>query len=229
MIRETNVYEQFILDLITNVNFIRTKTAAACMCNYFPRISDTDAYIYIHSCQKLGYILTTEDGWCISKPHYHRMSENDTTISAIDKFRYNSIESINGLHISKSDMNIADCMMIVADMMPLSENYILSPSPWYISFVAKSESDPQGRLFQITTFRKGEEDAMGELLMTGYNFTDKEFRKQVRRIAILDDENKVKSVPSLGFTSLCVLDDEEPNGLRIVEKRKQETSWDDLR
>ena len=229
MIRELNAYEQFVVDVLENVHFVGTHTLVTSLINYFPRLYPKNAYLYIHSCQRLGYIITSADGWCISKCHYHQMRPEDKDLSSIDSFRNNSIESIDGLHVSKTDRNIADCMMVVADMMPLSEDYILSPSPWYVSFVAKSELDPKGRLFQITTFREGEEEAMGELLISGYNFTDEEFRKQVRRIAILDDPKKTKAVPKLGFANLCVIDFDKPNGLEIVEKRTPEERWNDLR
>ena len=110
-------------------------------------------------------------------------------------------------------------------MMPLSSNFMIGASPWYIQFITDPSDEKGTRLYQITTFRNGEEMAMEELLLSLRPLEHEAFRKQIRRIAILDNPEMTWCVPKLGFTSICMLDPDDQYRLRIIEKRSVEEAW----
>lgn len=224
MIRAFNVYEQFIADLIGKVSFMRTDTVVNCLCRYFTRLYRADALMYIRSTQKLGYIIVTGDGWCLTKAKYRGMCDDKTfrNLTLDNSFR---LESIAGLHVTAQDRNYADAMQVVADMMPQSSGFMIGASPWYIQFITEASEEKESRLFQITTFRKGEELAMEELLSSLNPPVHESLRSQIRRIAILDDPEMTWCVPHIGFTAVCTLDPEDEYRLKVVEKRSVEEAW----
>lgn len=224
--RPLNPYEQFIVEIMDRVKFVRTDTIVRCLCNCFKRVWEADALHYLRDVQRMGYVILSEDGWCLTKARY-RLLCNDKDFENIKIDADFRLSTIKGLNIRDYDTNIADCMMVIADMMPLSANFIVGASPWYLEFIAKTNNEEKGRLFQVTTFRKGEEEAMGEVIATLERKKSEELRKQIRRIAILDDESMTWAVPKLGFSNICVLDTNEDSGLRIVEHREQDECWDE--
>ena len=226
MNRPLNPYEHFIVDIMNKVMFLRTETIIRCLCNCYKRVWSADALHYLSNVQKMGYVILSEDGWCMTKARYRILCDdkNYENIKIDADFRLSSVKE---LKIREYDRNIADCMMVVADMMPLSAEFIVGASPWHMEFIAKSESDTLGRLFQVTTFRKGEEEAMNEIIHNIERKKSEEFRRQIRRIAILDDETMNWTVPKLGFSNICVIDENSENGLRIIEHREQDIAWDE--
>jgi len=224
MIRPFNVYEQFITDLIDKVSFMRTQTLVNCICRYYGKVYEADALMHIRNVQKLGYILVTADGWCLTKAKYRSMCDdkNFSNITLNNSYR---LDSIKGLRITASDRNYADAMMVVADMMPLSSDFMIGASPWYIQFITAEKEARASRLFQITTFKAGEEMAMEELLLSLRPVEHDEFKAQLRRIAILENPNMSWCVPRIGFTTICTLDNTASSGLKVVEKRAPEDAW----
>ena len=222
-----NKYEQFYIRILEDVGFIRAITLKLCAVRRFNHLSMARATICLEHIASLGYVILTGDGWSLTKSVYRRICDDKDYMNLI-MTENERLTDISLLTPTKYDLDVADCMMMVAEMEPLSEEFFLGSSPWYVQFIAKNPDEEIGRLYQITTFRRGNEMAMDEIIRSLPTPHSNGFRKQIRRVAIMDDPDMLWTVPKLGFSHICCTDPETNTSLKMLKEIPVEERWKDL-
>jgi len=218
-------YSNYICSILRKIPYIKTDILLLCLRNTFNELDEDKAKEILFELQSEGDCLLSEDGWAITKGIYYQLS-NDTfrdNIKYFNDYRLPPIESM----ISSLDKDDVDVMWIVADMMPMAKDFIVCDIPWNIMFDTYSEENG-GKLVQLIKIPKDIEDMRIELLKCSKNLIPNDsLRESVKRIALIENESHAWKIPRLGFTEICVLDQNKPHGFRIVERRN-EGVWDDI-
>ena len=247
MIYGKDDYEELVRNMLKRVPVLRTQQLNISLKKTFQGMTDAVASAILLSLQRQGYLLLTDDGWAITKGMYLKLTADKFFDETRDRGReMNKLGSvIHTYEIDGSDRikteasidelmgqkmhDIVDCMWAAVDMMPDSEDFILSCPPFTVSFATPSDEDRDGKLFELIKINAGNEDATIRLLYDLPKIEDAEIKKIVNRVAIIENEAHAWKVPYLGFSAICCLDKNEECGFRIIEKRNSEESWKDDR
>ena len=218
-------YSNFVCSILRKIPCIKTDILLLCLKNCFSELDAYEAKNILFELQSNGDCLLSQDGWAITKGTYYQIS-NDTfrdNISYFNDYRLPNIEHL----LSSIDKDDVDVMWIVADMMPLSKDFIVCDIPWNIMFDTYTK-DSSGKLVQIIKIPSDIEDLRIELLKCSKNIIpDESVRDSIKRIALIENKEHSWKIPHLGFTDICILDSENPRGFRVVERRT-EGVWRDI-
>ena len=247
MIYGKDDYEELIRNLLKRVPVLRTKQLRIAMQKAFEGMTESVASAILVALQRQGYLLLTDDGWTITKGQYLKLTGDkffDETrergrelnklgskvhiyeIDGADRIKTEaSIEELMG----KKMKDIVDCMWAVTDMMPDSEEFILSCPPFSLSFATPGDEENPGKIFEIIKINSSSEDATVRLLFDLPKIEEKEMKSYIHRIAIIENPDHAWKVPYLGFSAICCLDENEDCGFRVIEKRPNEEAWKDDR
>ena len=220
-----NEFELFIRNILAKGSIMKKQQLILCLCRYYSEIYPDTAEDIINHAQKKGILLVSTDGYVMTKGAYSTLT-GDTygdDLKLDEDVRIKQPINING---GRTTGNTIDCMWIVANMMPDSNNFIVCPDPWNIQFIVQKNDDP-AKLFQVMRITKDKEIPSSIMLKNMANDIDKKMRLQIRRIVLLDDDSFAWRFPKVGVTHIAVIDEKVPNGFRIVEKRKPEEAWSD--
>lgn len=226
MLSDIEPYLDFEQRILYRTGVLRRASMRISLCRTFEEMSGHYADMMIEALQYHGGVLISEDGWLITKGCYKRIT-GDREFSLL---RSGSKERIPAgvLEIEdERDRAIADCMVIAADMMPLSRDFEISAGHWYIQFIMPPKEKQPSLLFQITKIPKGEEFTMAQLLKNIPCVEKEETASHIRRIAVIEDPRCVSQVPFIGFRYICMLNEKSESGYRILEKRGEEEMWKD--
>lgn len=218
-------YQNIVKEILNKIGICRTRQLVNCLKNRFKELDDEGALDILRALQRNRYLMLSQDGWTLTVGAYMQFANDkffDKTITSPTEFAipYDIGQILN---INK---NIVNSMWIVADMFPDSKDFVLCNSPWDICFSTMPNEKHKGRLFQITTIGKGEENSKAELIKSLPAVSSESFRDVIRRIAIIEDENMAFKVPHLGFFFICKIDEKSPIGYKIIEQRKDNV-WSD--
>lgn len=234
MIRNFLDFKPFVDEIMGKCGVIRTNTLINCLTNYFENVDPDDADSIIRSLQEYSSLLVSEDGWTITKGCYQRI----TADTALRNIQYSQDYRLpdNAINLmDKRDIAIVECMPIVADMMPFSKDFVISGYPWTVQFIVETNSDDEeeqeertpSRLYQVVRVDSGNEIPLALLINTISIFEDKLYKEHIRRIAVISDERQALTIPFLGFSAICVFDETEPHGFRVVQTRTGDDAWAD--
>ena len=225
MTEKYNEFELFIRNILAKVSILKKQQLVLCLCRYYSEIYPETAENIINHAQKKGILLVSTDGYVMTKGAYSTLT-GDTygdDLKLDEDVRIRQPINIDG---GRTTGDTIDCMWIVANMMPDSNNFIICPGPWSIQFIVQKNDDP-AKLFQVMRITKDKEIPSSIMLRNMTNDIDKKMRLQIRRIVLLDDDSFAWRFPKVGVTHIAVIDEKDPNGFKIVEKRKPEEAWQD--
>ena len=224
-----NIYESYIRRVLERVQILRIKTLKDCVNNCFRKDYGDQIESALLSMQRRGRILLSSDGWCLTKGAYKRFT-NITRDYFNDKVDYTSsfrLSDTSFLEYGEYDRDIADCMVVVADMHPDSRDFVIGHMPWLVQFVTPYHEDSPSRLYQITKIKSGEELAYGTLMSQLPVMEDEDVLDAIYRIAVLENPESAYLVPKLGFIHIVQINENEPSGYTIIESRSPEYRWKD--
>lgn len=225
---EFKAYERFIVDVLDRINILYTDQMIYMIMREFgDRATYDDAVKAVFNAQRHGQALLSDNGFIMKKTAYQEVVDDPF----YDKLIKGKPERIDGKLINLKyfahDLQTIDCMWVVADMLPGADKFVIGESPWLIKFIMPADDNHEARVFEITKFKSGEEMADGIFLDSlpklGRN---PETVNLLRRVVVLDDERAVGTVPKgCGVSLITVLDDSQPNNLRILQSFSPEESW----
>ena len=221
MIYSLEKYQKLVASILKKIPYIRTDILLLCLKNTFSELSLDHAKRILFELQSNGDCLLSEDGWTLTKGIYYQLS-SDTFRDNIRYFNYYRLPKANDLIVAL-DTDDVDVMWIVADMMPIDNDFIVCDIPWNIMF------EKNGKLVQLIKIPAENEDLRIELLKCSKNIIPNEsLWPQIKRVALMENKDHAWKIPHLGFSEICVLDASKPHGYRVVERRT-EGLWDDAR
>jgi hypothetical protein len=196
-----------------------------------------DALDIITEAQNHGILLITENGYVMTKGAYFTMTGirfNDSGRVKKERGKYNGkIDYDSDIRIhtpiridgGRTTDDMIDCMWVVASMMPDSIDFVASTGPWQVQFVVPEKENSLSKLYQVVHIKQGREIPTTTLLRNLPAIEGKEMRQQIRRIALIDDENFAWRMPKIGFSHIAKVDEKSPDGFRILEKRSEKDAW----
>lgn len=211
-------YKEFVTK-ITNIQpIMRTEQMKIIISKCFGQpIETVDEVLFAMKASSI--LILSVDGWCMSLGEYRKLTHDYfLTKCSSDDDEYRRASEIES-KLKHVNMDVVDSLWLVADMMPKSENFILTNPPWTISFCTKAEENKSPLLYQITVIRKGEEYVKSEMLKTLPEITNKHIKDSIRRVAIIEDDSFAFMIPKIGFSHIVCLDDKSASKYRIIEKR----------
>lgn len=243
--------EDIIKNILSKLPILYTEQLVIALKNTFENMSSEEAMRILKILQKHGYVLLSQSGWAMTKGVYQTLTsdkfydgiEMNSDIRIPEKltiFGNKKVADEHGLPketwtalgtssieelVPKAYLELLDCFWIVADMMPLSENFFLGKSPWHIIFEKENEETGQVILYEITRIPDKKARIRTEALKNIPHVDNKDLQANIRRIAILDSDKNIDLVPHIGFTHICVLNSESPTHYKVKEKRL-ENAWD---
>ncbi len=226
-----NIYETYIKRILARVKILRIKTLCDCVNNQFAKNYEDQIFTAMLALQRKGVLLLSSDGWCMTKGAYKRFTvqTQDFFNDAIDYTQDYRLSDTSFIKSSGYDMDVADCMVITADMEPDSDNFVAGYAPWFVQFVTKPREGSASRIYQITKVRSGEELTAAILLSHMPWISDEDLLNCIYRIAVIEDPDSAFLIPRLGFVHIVQIDDNEEKGYRLLESRPKETRWSDYR
>ena len=251
MIYGMEEYEDFIREILRKVPILKTEQLKICLMNSFNDISEEVAREILTAIQRRGYILLSKAGWAMTKRMYKDITNDvrgtfikvkDEETGLYDPYHYleeklsvygkdhNKIIKCDYVEnlISEKKKDIVDCMWIIAEMMPASEEFCFGNTPWTVMFHSPPTEKVDGKLFQISKISSKTEDSRIEMIKSLPKIKDKNLLKNIRRIAIMDDENHAWKIPYLGFTHVLKIDESIPKKYKIIgEPRQMKEIWKD--
>lgn len=223
---EQTSYENLIRSILRRVPLLKTRQLILCLKNCYS-ISKAESIHALIIAQSHGYVMNSVDGYSMTSGQYVALTGDrffDMVNYQSDKCIIKPISSIRDF----CDRNLVDAMWIVADKMPQSIDFVVSNSPWFITFDTPIDSTNEiGCLYQITNIPREKELVRLQLLRSLAPIQYKNMRKGIRRIAIIENEQHSFLIPRIGFSHIVAIDEEDEAGYRVVEKRAEEGRWDD--
>jgi hypothetical protein len=204
-------------------------------------ISPDFALGILRAVQRNGHVLLSTSGWALTKGEY-RMVSNDKFNTSVDfTARYRVADKISVYSddhhmitrhekfenvLSGKAKKIIDCLWVAIDMLPESEEFVIGTDPWSIIFTAEGDDDEPSCLYEIVKINEVSENVTMELLRNLPKISDKSMQETTYRIAVMDNGDHAWKVPYVGFSHICVLDDNTDTGYSVVESRSKDR-WKD--
>lgn len=213
-------YENFVKDLLKKSQIFKTKQLYAFLRNTFVTNDDV-IKVVLANLQRQGYLFMSKDGWTLTKGLYQALLE-DKLFDRIDRdsnseFKINY--SINDI-CQNYRKEYVESLWVVANFMPKSEHFVEASDPFTYSAIIEGEK--KNSLLEVCYFPHDIANLKGELLKVIPEPTKEEIKENIKRIAILEQEEDKIYVPHLGFTHLIMINDNKRDGFDIIEHRKED-------
>ena len=181
------------------------------------------ALIALRKIQRRGYIFLSSDGWVLSRGAAGLVAGDDnlTELDTMSEFALGDITpDLVRLGMVSSTI---DCFWPCIEFYPGSKEFIanLTP-PWSICF--ETSRSGNNKLYEIMKVPKGQEYTSAEILKQ-LPPVDEQARKDVIRVAFIEDEKAMDILPRCGIKYFCVADEMLGRGFRIIGKREDEERW----
>lgn len=241
MIYGIDIYEEFILSILKRIPILRTKQLLIALQKYYEDMSDKLASDILFGLQRKRVIMLSETGWVMTQGMYYRLTNDKFNDGATFRTTYhipkeigiygNIHETNNKLtwgrirtstiedELDQHTKNYVNCMWLVVDMLPDSEDFFVANPPWNIAFDTSSSDPENSKLFLISMVPSSGETTKCEAFRNLPKINDEKLRNSIRRIAIMEDPNHYWKIPHLGFSHVVALDENMQTNYRIIEAR----------
>lgn len=183
----------------------------------------------IMNAQLENLLYISVDGYVMTQGYYLMITE-DKFFDCLNRKNWDTFIEYPMEPLIKKDIGQIKCMTIVENMLPISENFILTDNPWNVVFVTPEEYvgyDPDKDMtydpyiYEIVYIPHKTSTTECQFLKR-FQVEDKEVREDIKRIAVLEDANDVDKVPYIGFTNIVT---EQNGGFKIIEAR--DNPWEE--
>lgn len=221
-------YIDFIRKLANKVHVMRLQQLKLILQKKFNLSEDLCRDIIIKA-QDENYILISADEYVMTQGYYLMHSEDKFFDGLNRKNRINNIE-FPVEEMLKRDIGTIKCMTVVANMMPISENFIIPNGPWNITFYTPDDLvgydeetgiEYDSSIYELIYIPHKSSTTLCNFLRQ-FQIEDEDVRETVKRIAVLEKEEDDIKVPYIGFTNILV---EKYGNYKVVEHR--ENPWDE--
>lgn len=179
--------------------------------------------------QKENYILVSADEYVMTQGYY-LMNTEDKFFDGLNRRNWVNFIEFPMQEIVKHDIGVIKCMTAVANMMPISENFIIPKGPWnitffvpedYVGYDEKTGMEYESNIYEIIYIPHKSSTVLCNYLKQ-FQIDDEETRNIVKRIAILENPDDDVKVPYIGFTKIVT---EKYGNYKLISSR--ENPWDD--
>lgn len=241
-------YADFVRTITSKIPVLHTQQIVLAMTKYFPGCSEGFCLYVLQEMQNDNRLLLSNNGWAMTS-HMYKMITNDRWLMGIDLHNDAHMPDVLTVYDSEEHKQIVetgtvddllgklpngrtkkkqiDAMWVASYLMPDSSNFIVNCSPWTMVFT--HEDDESGLLIEVMRLPAKGFSTNCEMLLDMNAPADETARKFIQRFALVDDERFIADVPKIGFKWVAVMDQTCDHGFRLMETRKLEHRWDDIR
>lgn len=221
---EFSIYLKYSLRILKKVKVIKFIQLVEILRKKFDISSDLARSIVFTGEYKYMYLISSD--WYILDYEYYRQITGDVFYDYVYlKNKSNKlpipIESI----IPEEDKELISALSVVANSMPLSEDFVCTIYPWTLMFAIEnlnddSEEVAKGCLYQIAYFTKTNARTKSMMIKETQKISE-ENRDFVKRIAIVTSPELCEEIPYCGFSKIIMIKDDK---LEIIENREE--TWE---
>lgn len=211
-----NEFEKVLNQIVYYFNPCKTEQLTKVLTNTFKNIDKAKAKEILYGYETNGHILLSADGWAMTKGKYTQITGDtkEEFIKYEQNIRIPNMAKIINEQCS-SELKYVDILWILIDLLPDSLDYSTMGKPFDISFISKN------KLYQVISIRTLAEDAKINMLKSMPNEYDEDFKRNIVRIAIMENPEHAFKVPNkLGFKFVLSIDSTQPRHYKIIEKRE---------
>ena len=223
---EYKEYWECLNNIFSKIKILKKRDLINALCNNFIGITEGEAEHILVTLQARERLIITKDGYVLTKPMYYSLTGDwvEEKLNVHGKVRMQAdLQSLVPTYYTK----YIECMPVVIDLMPDSNDFMVGRKPWLIQFIVEDDEGGSSKLYQITRVKKGSEVTEGIILRNLKDKLDAEERDSIRRIVVMEDPELSWRIPYVGITHIVTNDDTESTGYRIVEDRTKENIWKD--
>jgi len=226
MIQNEEIYIEFLLGIIKKMSILKTEQLSRALYKTYQGMNRKIANNVLSNMQDHGSILLSPDGWAMTKGTYASISGDKLMENILNKSQFRIPPMDRMIKDYGISMDAIECLWIVIDMLPDSIDFVVNKNPWFLLFDTQKTNEDVSKLYEITRIPKNKEEARIEMLRA-VSVTKEPMRQSIVRIALIDDEKHSWMVPHIGFSYICVLDDNAKSHFKVIEKRTGENLWDE--
>lgn len=216
-------YLNFIRKIIKKVHVMKCDQIIRALMIKF-EIKGSNARRLLLLAQRRNILAISTDYYAMTI-QYYKMITDDVFLDrlALNDLNNNIVFPIYPM-IEYHERNLIKCLDVVVEMMPYSEDFIVTPSPFIITFdvpfIENEKESIQSAVYQITFF--DDENFLTKTAMVEAvgKVEDYKMQKIIKRIAIVESTDKLYLIPHMGYSKIILSTDE---GIEIIEKR--DTPW----
>ena len=220
-------YFKYVYNLVSRVHVLEQKQLVQIMRGKFPDYPEDKLLEVVLDTQKNNYILISKDGYVMTEAYYKMITNDKFGDGTIINNYYFRIK-VNMKPLLEKEMPVIKCMSVVADTMPVSQDFFLPvQGPWTVAFVTPEEcikTDDDGEAinafyYEVIYIPHASSTALCLALEQSCGVKDKHAQKKIKRIAVLEDADDSYKIPQIGFTNIVTVCD---NGeIEVIEKRTE--------
>lgn len=225
-------YFRYVFNLVRKIHVIKQDLLLKIMKGKFPDYPDEKILEIVLDAQKNNYILISKDGYVMTEAYYKMLTNDKFGDGTIINDYYFRIKA-NMRPLLKNEIPIIKCMSVVADCMPISQDFFLqAKGPWVVGFVTPEEFiDLNGKgeaenayYYEIAYIPHLSSTALCVAMEQAFDVKDKHARGKIKRIAVLEDADDSYKIPKIGFTNIVTVD--EKGLIEVIEQRiSEEEIW----
>lgn len=219
-INNLDQYKDFIKDFMYWFNPLKTEQLELALCKYFKDVDTADAKEIISRCQSKRYVLTSPDGWAMTRGVYVQLT-GDSKYEYMKASSENMLPVMNNFVINSCNTERLNCLWVLIDMLPASMDFVVTHKPFQLSFTNKNNI-----LYECIYISSENESAKVEMLNLLPRDLFEDAKSAIRRIVIMENPNNAIKIPKgIGVRYILAIDDSKKTHYRVVEKR--ENIWDE--
>ena len=213
-------YINFIKKLIRKTNAMKTtQITRALTIRYGIKKANAERLLVL--AQKKNCLAISMDGYALSIPYYKMITED----IFLDQMNLSDYEQHIAFPIyamiEKHEKDIIKCLDVVIEMLPYSEDFIITPSPFNITFdvpfIENEKENIKSSVYQITLFDKENFITKAAMVTAVGKIEDTDMRKVINRIAIVETTDNLNLIPYMGYTKVVLNDGHH---IKIIERRQ---------
>lgn len=227
-IKMVDEYVSYIRFIVNKAHVMRLIQLKQILQKKFNLSEDLCRDLVIHA-QKENYILVSADEYVMTQGYY-LMNTEDKFFDGLNRRNWTNFIEFPMQEMVKRDIGTIKCMTVVANMMPVSENFIIPQGPWNITFYVPEEyigydentgNEYESNIYELIYIPHKSSTTLCNYLRQ-FQFDDEETRNIVKRIAILENPDDDVKVPYIGFTNIIT---EKYGNYKLISHR--ENPWDE--
>lgn len=221
-------YFRYVYNLVRKTHVLKQDHLLSVMKGKFPDYPDEKLLEIVLDAQKNNYILISKDGYVMTEAYYKMLTNDKFGDGTIINDYYFRIKA-NMKPLLKNEIPIIKCMAVVADCMPISQDFFLqAKGPWVVGFVTPEEfidlnekgEAENAYYYEVAYIPHAASDALCLAMEQAFDIKDKRARTKIKRIAVLEDPDDSYKIPKIGFTNIVTVDD--TGSIEVVEQRTED-------
>ena len=218
----TPFYYDFVRKTLNKVHVMRLEQLLKIMqVKYtFPREKCLEIVL---DAQKDNYLFVSKDGYVLTRGFYLSLTGDKFSDSTeLSNYEHRICFNI-GPELEKQK-GLINCLTVVANMMPISEDFFIPNEPWNVMFITPesfTKPDANGQKFDSCLYQLIyiPHVSIGTYcsMLERFKEEEAEAKKRIKRIAVVEKAEDAPRIPYVGFTNIVTV---KEDNFKIIESRK---------